>query len=220
MKMCVLTMSSKGKGICVAGYNIENGKWFRIVSNEEGDAISRDLMKVVKILDVIEFDVIKYVPIRWNKENIIVDNIKVIGKKTEYEVFCKYGINNDALLFDNGKFYVKEYNLSKLNKTLMMINVKDAVIKTKLDSKEECIQYMEFDYKGVMYHLKITDLSMPYISRENLTGTKLKNIIVVCSVQGKLKPDSHCYKFACQIFDIKDKTKIMNNIKYRSETYE
>ena len=57
MQMCVLTMSSKGDGICLSGYNLDNGKWVRIVSNEEGDAVSRDLMKDVNILDVIEFDI-------------------------------------------------------------------------------------------------------------------------------------------------------------------
>ena len=220
MKMCVLTMSSKGDGICLSGYNLDNGKWVRIVSNEEGDAVSRDLMKDVNILDVIEFDIDKYVPIRWSKENVIAKNIKVIGKKSEYEIFCKYGIDNDDLLFDDGKCYVEEKNLPNLNKTLMMINVKNAIIKTKLDSNEECIQYMEFKYNERNYHLKITDLSFPYISRDDLTGTILENVIVVCSVQGKLKPNSHCYKFACQIFDIKDKQNIINNLKYKCDAYE
>lgn len=220
MQICVLTMSSKGDGICLSGYDVENGNWIRLVSNEEGDAISRDLMDTVKILDVIEFDIVKHVPIRWNKENIIGNNIKIVGKKTEYEVFCEYGIDNDDLLFDDGKYYVYEENLPKLKKTLMIINVKDAIIETKLDSQEECIQYMEFKYHGRDYHLKITDLAFPYTSRDDLTGTKLENIIVVCSVQGKLKPNSHCYKFACQIFDIKNKLELINNIRYKGEVYE
>ena len=180
MQMCVLTMSSKGDGICLSGYDLNNGRWIRIVSNDEGDAISRELMSKVHILDVIEFDVVRYVPIRWSRENVIVKNIKVIGKKTEYEIF----------------------------------------IKTKLDSTEECIQYMEFKYHGNIYHLKITDLSFPYTSRDDLTGMILENVIVVCSVQGKLKPNSHCYKFACQIFDIKNKEDIIKNIEYKGDFYE
>ena len=220
MKMCVLTMSSKGDGICLTGYNLDNGKWVRIVSNEEGDAISRNLMKEANILDVIEFDIDKYVPIRWSKENVIVKNIKVIGKKSKYEIFCKYGIDNDDLLFDDGECYVKEKNLPNLNKTLMIINVKNAIIKTKLDSNEECIQYIEFKYKERNYHLKITDLSFPYNLTDDLTGTILENVVVVCSVQGKLKPNSHCYKFACQIFDISNEQNIINNLKYKSDAYE
>lgn len=220
MKMCVLTKSSKGDGICLSGYDLNNGKWIRIVSNDEGDAISRELMSEVHILDVIEFEVVRYVPIRWSRENVIVKNIKVIGKKTEYEIFCQYGIDNDDLLFDDGKYYVKEKNLPYLTKTLMMINVKNAIIKTKLDSTEECIQYMEFKYHGNIYHLKITDLSFPYTSRDDLTGMILENVIVVCSVQGKLKPNSHCYKFACQIFDIKNKKDIIKNIEYKGDFYE
>ena len=124
------------------------------------------------------------------------------------------------MLFDDGKYYVKEKNLAYLTKTLMMINVKNAVIKTKLDSTEECTQYMEFKYHGNIYHLKITDLSFPYTSRDDLTGMILENVIVVCSVQGKLKPNSHCYKFACQIFDIKNKEDIIKNIKYKGDFYE
>ena len=220
MQMCVLTMSSKGEGICLAGYNIEDGSWIRLVSNEEGDAVSRDLMKSINILDVIEFDIKKYSPIRWSKENIIVDNIKVIGRKTEYEIFCKYGIDNDDLLFDAGKYYVDEKKIFKLDKTLMMINIKDATIVTKLDSREECIQYLSFKYKGRDYYLKITDLSSTYTSKKNITGKRLKNIIVVCSVQGKLKPNSHCYKFACQIFNIENKLQIINNIKYKCDNNE
>ena len=220
MQMCVLTMSSKGDGICLSGYDVDSGKWVRLVSNEEGDAISRNLMNEVNILDVIEFDIVKYAPIRWSKENIIAKNIKVVGKKTEYEIFCKYGIDNDDLLFDDGKYYVDENNLLNLTKTLMIINVQNAVIKTKLDSNEECIQYIEFKYNGIIYHLKITDLSYPYTSRDNLTGTILENIIIVCSVQGKLKPNSHCYKFACKIFDIKNKPNIIKNIKYKDGVYE
>lgn len=220
MQICVLTMSSKGDGICLSGYDIDNGKWIRLVANEEGDAITRNLMKNVKILDVIEFDVVKHVPVRWNKENIIATNIKVVDRKSEYEIFCKYGLDNDDLLFDDGKYYVDEKNLSKLTKTLMMINIKNAIITTKLDSNEECIQYIDFKYKERDYHLKITDLSFPYSSHDDLTGTKLENIIVVCSVQGKLKENSHCYKFACQIFDIKDKPEIINNLKYKDGVYE
>ncbi len=220
MRICVLTMSSKGDGICLSGYDIENGNWIRLVSNEEGDALPRNLMDTIKILDVIECDVVKYVPIRWCRENVIAKNIKVVGRKTEYEIFCEYGIDNDDLLFDDGKYYVDEKNLLELKKTLMIINVKDASIETKLDSQEECIQYMNFKYHGRDYHLKITDLTFPFTSHDDLTGKKLENIIVVCSVQGKLKPNSHCYKFACQIFDLKNKVELINNIKYKGETYE
>ena len=85
MKMCVLTMSSKGDGICLSGYDLNNGRWIRIVSNDEGDAISRELMSEVHILDVIEFEVARYVPIRWSRENVIVKNIIVNTTKAIYK---------------------------------------------------------------------------------------------------------------------------------------
>lgn len=82
-EVAILTMSSKNGGFCVAGIDVNNGKWIRLVSDdtETHGALSRDDIKYqngsfCKPLDVVAVPIIKDLPLQYQPENVLIDSEK------------------------------------------------------------------------------------------------------------------------------------------------
>ena len=68
-KICILTKSVKDSGYCVAGIDVENKNWIRLVSSKDGDAIPKELLdnapKSIKELN--------YSLLMFEAQNVIFD---------------------------------------------------------------------------------------------------------------------------------------------------
>lgn len=78
--VAILTMSSKNGGYCVAGVDVKNGDWIRLVSDNvyTHGALSSDDIKYksggyCKPLDVVQVPIIRYTPLEYQPENVLID---------------------------------------------------------------------------------------------------------------------------------------------------
>ncbi len=86
-EIIILTKSSKNNEYCVAGKDISNGKWIRVVSETDGGEVPKKDVKYsdgseVEILDIVEITFKKHEPKEHQCENYIYDN-NVTWKKME-----------------------------------------------------------------------------------------------------------------------------------------
>ena len=80
--ICILTKSLKDHDYCVAGIEIPNGKWIRLVTSKDGDAFPKELLddKNIKELDLIEVELLQSVPYKTQVENWLLDEKYEIKK--------------------------------------------------------------------------------------------------------------------------------------------
>lgn len=94
--MVVLTRSSKYGKNCVAGINLDNGSWVRLVTNDEsshGAVSDEDLVcedgNSVQVLDVIYAPVLGACDDAIQPENVLLDlqtYIEIVGRMSIEEV--------------------------------------------------------------------------------------------------------------------------------------
>ncbi len=86
-EVVILTMSSKNHGYCVAGIDLQNGEWIRLVSDDADThgALSKEDVRYsdggcCKPLDVVRVAIDQYTPIEHQPENALIDSTKYLKK--------------------------------------------------------------------------------------------------------------------------------------------
>ena len=79
-EILVLTKSYKDGGFCVAGIDLTNNEFIRLVSNSDGGPLSDTETESISPLTVISFWGIPF-PLKNQIENVIIDSEKQIWKK-------------------------------------------------------------------------------------------------------------------------------------------
>lgn len=73
VQMILMSRSYK----CVAGFNLEDGKWMRLVPSKRGSNVIEeewlDTPNKKRVLDIVEFDALDRVPTGYHVENIMID---------------------------------------------------------------------------------------------------------------------------------------------------
>lgn len=201
MKVLILTKSDKNGGLCVAGLDVENGSFVRLVSNDVDShyAIPHWCMSNVNVLDVIEVMVICKVPSFCQQENI----------KVQLQQWQKIGgisINNlqdltnnsEPFIFGDECFYLEEANAQKMPYSLMMVQVPDLYLSCNKYGKTKA----SFHYNRMFYsNMSITDSD--YYDVEGEIGDAI--LVISIPDEGHLSEyyeEKRCYKFISKIYEI------------------
>ncbi len=197
MKFAILTMSNKYGGYCVAGIDMNNGCFYRLVLDESGSAIPKYYMYGFHPLDVIDIDVLKYVPETCQTENIIVDwNTKrKIGSITLQDVLRMHPLDTPDYLFVNDNYYLWEEIALSLDYSLLIVQVYDMVIHTEPGENHNQTK-ADFYYNGNRYcNIAITDWE--FYNKDQ----SINSAIIVLSIPNKrFREDNECYfKFIAKI---------------------
>ncbi|MGF0071776.1 dual OB domain-containing protein [Streptococcus orisratti] len=144
MRLVILTKSDMHNGYCIAGRDIESGRWVRLKNNrgvmDDTNLMTRNGYEC-KELDVIEVELLEETTrIEHQPENVLIDqryHLEKTGTMSWQEVIDKWGIDNgrDLLGFSNG-YYVTTvskrseyfYHNNIENRSLAMIDVDEVSI--------------------------------------------------------------------------------------------
>lgn len=206
-KVAILTKSSKFKGFCVAGIDLDTGEWVRFVSDDiqTHGALSRyDITyedgSICKPLDVVLVDVLEAVPLEHQSENYLIDPSKYwqrIGTCELSDVFEVHSPEVQPYLYGNLSPFVNGTEIEQIGYSLTLIKVSSFTINqtTNMDGKPKT--KASFIYNGKWYsNMAVTDPS--YYSVPN--GTKFANAYLVVSLPATPFPGDCYYKFLAQIF--------------------
>ena len=111
IRMVVLTKSSKYGKNCVAGINLANGSWVRLVTNDEsshGAVSDEDLVckdgNEVQVLDVIDAPILGACNTEIQPENVLLDlgtYIKIVRKMSMDEVLSIHSLESRSNILGN-----------------------------------------------------------------------------------------------------------------------
>ncbi|STO01062.1 Uncharacterised protein [[Eubacterium] infirmum] len=199
----ILTMSSKYHGYCVAGIDIDNGKWVRLVSNDKkshGALSRRDIIyenkTKCKPLDVVKVPIIKDMPLKYQPENVLI-NCGTFWKKIETidinELIEYHEPEKHDFIFGGTCPYIKEWELQYVEHSLVLVEVDNLNIYHPSYRKTKA----KFTYNGNKYYnISVTDPEY-YDSKTY----KFKKAILVVSLPNIPFPhDNNYYKFIAKIF--------------------
>lgn len=165
--IAVLTKSSKNKGFCVAGIDVETGEWIRLISknaNTDG-AISEEDMRYKDgdfcvPLDVINVEVKGAVPSIYQPENYLIDDRyywEKCGECSIDDILSAHPFENDTFLYGNTEPYIDDTTAKSLNKSLVLIEVSDLAIH-KIGPEGNQKTKASFMYNGRCYNwISVTD---------------------------------------------------------------
>ncbi len=199
MKVIILTKSDKNGELCVAGINVDNDCFVRLVSKDIKThyAIPQWCMSAVNVLDVIDVSVVRTVPSFCQRENIEVrlERWKPICRVSLNSILRKVN-NTEPFIFDDNCFFLDEETAQKMPNSIMMVKVGNLNVSVNQYEKTKA----SFVYNNVLYeNMSITDQEF-----YNIEG-QYNNAILVISIpdighSSKYYPEKRCYKFVSKIF--------------------
>jgi len=205
-QICILTKSYKDNGYCVAGIDIENGQWVRLVPTEDNDdKIPKYYMdksyNFIDILDVVEVDLIKHIPKNCQTENYLIDlhiPLKIIDRLSLNEVLDIKHYDDVSTIFGNRGKAITPYDAESLKYSLLLLPVKELSFNLVYD--EENYKWIKKDlsfiYNHYKYELPITD---PEYKKIEHNGKFFNEGIIVLSIPAEPYNNWH-NKFVAKIF--------------------
>ena len=136
-QICILTKSYKHGGYCVAGIDVNNNEWIRLVNsdNPANDEIRKEQMflngKAIECLDVIEYDFVKNIPNSCQTENWLLNTSvkpKFIKSISLEELANIIHIENDDYFIINDSNLLYENQISNTNRSLFVFSIKNLTI--------------------------------------------------------------------------------------------
>ena len=187
-----LANSYKEGGRCLAGIEIKNGNpvfqngkpnWIRPVCQTAHNQVPTNLVEHIKLLDIIEIDILKNVPDSYQSENVLFDTntIKVISTLPSQNIanLCSNGQPN---LFGNKGKAVTDEATNSLNHSLTLVKVQNASIyeKTYQDKENSQVRIL-FTFNRNQYDLPVTDpvFLSSYKSNKNLLNNVNEVFLVI-----------------------------------------
>lgn len=169
VRMAVLTMSAKFGGYCVAGINMRNGRWERIVTEDEeshGALFNSDLTskdgRLVRELDIIDVPIVDFLKDDIQPENILLckdEPIEIIGKTTLEEVLKIHPCNLRKGIFGNYYQFLLPEEIEKIRHSLEIIEVSNFKLYRAENSSGKLKTKAEFVYNNRKYwNMSVTDL--------------------------------------------------------------
>lgn len=203
--VAILTMSSKNGGYCVAGIDIQTGKWIRLVSDNDKThgALSYDDIKYkngqnCKPLDLVKVPIIRDAPLEHQPENVLIDSEKwwhKVKTLTLDNVLEMHPIECHAYLLGNQYAYITEAGIGNVNHSLIIVEVSDLTIEHPTEKSTKA----KFTYGWDIYKdISVTDRD--FYSVPNSWTTK--KAILVMSLPDAPYNGNWYYKFIAKIFPI------------------
>jgi len=170
-----LANSKKYGERCIAGVEIANfdgasysivindsqPKWIRPVSKGRHGAVSAKVVGKVKLLDIVEIDVISECPRGYQSENAFFDeaSLKIAGQLewTKKNV-ARFRSRGSKPLFGNNERAVHVHAINQLTYSLVLINPDSVKFKQVTYPNGNSQVRASFVFQSVRYDLPITDL--------------------------------------------------------------
>ncbi len=201
-QICILTKSLKDHEYCVAGIEINSGKWIRLVTTKEGGSFPKELLdeNKINVLDVIEVDLLEHVPYYIQTENWLIDiskQIRKIGHKSIMEIKNLHKIETPEYIFGNCLSSLSKENIKEINHSLEMVKVD----RLEFDVYDKCDGRphfrVNFIYNGHKYTLSLTD---PKYRDENFDKIIIPSAIIIVSLPAVPYGENENYnKFVAKI---------------------
>lgn len=197
-------MSSKNKGYCVAGIDIENHKWIRLISDDRlthgalnKKAVTYDNGQSCHPLDIVIVPTIKELSSEYQPENVLIDSAKKWRKIREYtaidEVLKLHPLEDHKFLLGNQFNYITEPEIRSVGHSLILVQVRALTITHPYSQKTKA----SFMYKNIFYkNIAVTDPNF-YCTND---GWYTNSAILVMSLPDSPYPEDKYYKFIAKIF--------------------
>ena len=206
-EVAILTKSSKYKGYCVAGIEVNTGEWVRFVSDNEqmhGALSAIDLSypngHVCKPLDVVSVEVVRAEPLPYQPENYLIDSDKYwkkTGECTILDVLDVHPAEIRPYIYGNTYPYVDGEEIDSIGYSLTLVHVSSLVISQTINFNGQVKSKASFIYNGKWYNnMSVTDPD--FYSLAN--GTRFTNAYLVISLPDTPFPEDCYYKFVAKIF--------------------
>ncbi|OPZ95086.1 MAG: hypothetical protein BWY74_00052 [Firmicutes bacterium ADurb.Bin419] len=208
INVVILTKSSKYKKYCVAGIDIDTGKWVRLVSSdsESHGALSYQNIRyadgtAVNVLDKVKVNILDFKPSATQPENVLIDESKHFIKKgtsTIHEVLEIHPPEEHKTILGNDSYYVSPSDIGIVKHSLVLIKVNNVSFNWWQNSYGKDKLKMNFFYNGKYYsNISVTDPDY-YQVQDNLT---IQSAILVISLpDDDWSSENGYYKFVAKIF--------------------
>ena len=215
--MVILAKSYKQGGYCVAGMNLFNGEWIRLVSSRNHDnAISKYSMdsRNINCLDIVDVDLIESIPLSCQKENFLIyegTGIIKTGKLDLENVVNEINLDKPNYIFVNNHKYITDAEVKKLARSLLFVKVSDFRVTARRNSEIEKPKFKcSFCYNDTNYfNLSLTD---PNFCSLDKVGKLIKSAALVISLPSKAYDDGAFYKFVSSVFPLEAKEDVSSRI--------
>lgn len=201
-KVCILTKSLKDGNYCVAGIDINNGAWIRLVASDTGEAIPKDILDDDNIneFDIVDVNVKRYVPHKLQKENWLIDKqnkIEKIGSITKGELKYIHNIENPNMIFGNHRSELNKEEIKLIKNTLLLVRVTNLKFDTSLKGDGKHHYKVNFTYNNSKYSLALTD---PKFRKELYDNIVVPSAMIVVSIPAIPYGENDLYyKFVAKI---------------------
>lgn len=200
-----MTESSKFSGKCVAGIDVESGKWVRLVSDDEethGAIANNDLYYQdggkCQVLDIVDVPIIEECGDHIQPENVLLDTskyIRYVGMASLEDVLEIHPaeIRNDIL--GNKYSYISEQRVDSVGYSLALVEVQDLEIVQVENPNGRPKTKVNFTYQGYSYtQMSVTDPRFYSVT----SGTVYDSAVLVISIGTPY--NEKYYKFVSGIY--------------------
>lgn len=156
----ILTKSDKHSGFCVAGIDMFNGEWVRLVSGNAAtehavpvEDMICDNGQIIDIYDIIEIDIYKHVPTNVQPENYLYNESikwKKKGKSNLSQVISLHGYDYPEYVFGNTYRRLDDGNIGLAGASLLLLKVDNPRYVVKSFPERKLIQ-LNFFYRDNSY---------------------------------------------------------------------
>ena len=213
-KLIILEASAKFNNYCVAGVDVEAGKWIRPISEmpELEDAVPLDDLEYpdgshVELLDVVEIkfsDRAADNPIQ--PENFFYNQKyfwQKIGQTTLQDVIDGRGFDSREKIFYNNERSILGTNVIKFDEreSLLLLPVENLFI--SIEETDHKKFFADFDYQDKKFHrFSVGDIAVRKKFADNAAGKYFfkDKVAVVFSLTNPFHANYQCYKMLAQIF--------------------
>lgn len=209
----VLAKSIKHGGHCVAGKDVNTGKWVRVVSDTNGAELSNQQCKCTntqwqmngnqpynpKILQKLKINFSQVAPLINQPENHVVS--ENIVWQQEYRIDLsdlKNYLDNPISLWDEGSsinYHEIESGNILISQSLYLVQVTNLKLYSYIDNYNKTKRRASFSYNEYDYDFPVTDPNFDSILSNS---SQLLNIL--CISLGEQYTDGVCYKIIATIF--------------------
>lgn len=200
MRIVCLANSRKYQNRCLAGIEVSNNnepimkngrpKWIRPVCNTERGEVPTELVKNIKLLDIIELEQIGPAVRRNQPENIYfkTDSLKVVDKYNKKLIPDIIDNERFSNIFGDTKDFISQYVKLDYSLTLISTSVFSPYLKDRSEYGNAPQLRFRFIYNGDSYDLAVTDLEFEkkYETDANILK-RVDQVYLVISLGGEYK---------------------------------
>ena len=164
----ILAKSTMWGAFCVAGLDVNNDRWVRFVSFEDGDPLADYQLMFMNSpgscqpLDVGRISIAREIPKRNHSEDVMIkrDLWLKLGRMTIDDVLKFHPAEEYRYIFGNDCEYVTEGEMMRLGfrYSLILVHVQGLSVRYEQNFSGKIRGRAEFSYNGVCYrNIRVTD---------------------------------------------------------------